>query len=348
MSHSLIDYSSSESESDDSTVLSDRRIKRRREESSDDEYSSEEESQSSRDLTKDARRLIKDINKSCKNEAKKSRDDTAAILRNQCNTIMVKVDGVIYHLNRIQLALKSDYFEKLLTADFNEKNSHMVEICSIDNHVFPSIVELINGADLESVINTENYVELLMAMDYLQMEIDLKIVHHLIISNLKVPLGKNLSFFVFYHFIKLNRNFKYLWPIARGYLSIHLIEFYDLKEFLSLTAKQFVKIIKTIQFSQYARERNKIGKICAKWICHDVENRLPRIVALVNAVRHRYNFSHKVSPQITINVPISSLGYNPDTKQAMIEEYFDNLFSSYGEIDWRNFTYQGTYNFSAL
>ncbi|KAL6958093.1 hypothetical protein U1Q18_051735 [Sarracenia purpurea var. burkii] len=129
----------------------------------------------------------------------------------QCQDQMVKVDSTIYHLDRLRSSLKSNYFENIFTSgDFKQKNDTVLEIQPKNAEVFPSVIDLIHGKKLIDVLNKDNYLTLLEAMDHLEMGIDLDIVSSFIDDNLKLHSPKDAKIFKLYNFIRKNGKFQYL------------------------------------------------------------------------------------------------------------------------------------------
>lgn len=209
---------------------------------------------------------------------------------------MVKVDADVYHLDRLQLAWKSDYFEKLFTDDFHEKKCCLVELPVMDSDTFSTVVDIIYGKDLNLVLNNDNYVTLWMAMDYLQMRIDLKIYKNFIKDFVEKRPSLDAEIFKLCHYVAENRDFNYLAPVVYSCLSVHLAEIRKYSEFFSLSIDFVVGIIS-------AEERvvsnvdhvNESSRICVEWIFHDVENRLRHAGKLVNAVRYRFQFPVRIN-----------------------------------------------------
>ncbi|XP_065225518.1 uncharacterized protein LOC135849170 isoform X2 [Planococcus citri] len=221
------------------------------------------------------------------------------LIRSQYKDIMVKVDEDIYYLDRLQLALKSEYFEKLFTEDFCERNSDLIEIPLIDTNTFSDIVDIIYGKQLHSVVKSDNFVSVLMAMDYLQMNIDEETYRHLVTRWLRSDDSYfNKDVFRLYDFITQNTNYEYLLPAALEHLSLHFEYLRDSVEFLSIPIHHFIEIISQ-DGESFVHERylqHEFCRICAKWFRHDMENRLPRIIDVVNKVRYRFDFSSEISP----------------------------------------------------
>ncbi|XP_065199757.1 uncharacterized protein LOC135831301 [Planococcus citri] len=261
---------------------------------------------------------------------------------NEYNDVSVKVGEEIYPFNRLRLALASNYFEKLFTLDYTEKNSEFVEIRALDSNTFSVIIDIINGKDLESLINTDNYVSLLIAMDYLQMEIDLKPFESFIGRRTYENLPFDAQMLELCYFIPSNRDYDSLKCKVHVYLSHYFMDFLTCQEFLNLPLKDLTDIMMTkriIVRSVYeyssAYEKDVISRICAKWICHDVENRLNEInfMKLVNAANYMLFRSLFRKTIANLSIRLNSIE-EAGTKEEDIRRCFYQLLGHSGEIDF--------------
>ncbi|XP_065199758.1 uncharacterized protein LOC135831302 [Planococcus citri] len=222
--------------------------------------------------------------------------------------ISVKVGEEIFPLNRLQLALVSNYFEKLFTEYYVEKDSKLVEIGALDSKTFSAIVDIIDGKSLSSLINADNFVSLLMGMDYLQMEIRL-FDFRTFIEQYAGDLPFDPQIFQLFDFICFNQSYEYLRSTIYTYLFHYIVELPKYQEFFLLQLDDLIDIIKAAQpsfikntsssFTRYsnAYEMNVISQMCSKWICHDVEKRRHHFLALVNAANCTlFKFSFQISP----------------------------------------------------
>ncbi|XP_065199708.1 uncharacterized protein LOC135831270 [Planococcus citri] len=204
--------------------------------------------------------------------------------------VSVKVGAEIYSLNRLRLALMSNYFEKLFTTEYMEKESELIEIQALDSLTFSAIIDLTNGENLDSLIDADSYVSLLLAMDYLQMEIDLRPFKKFIKTYTKKDLPFDPQMFELCHVICANRDYTYLERDVHIYLSSYLMDFPTYQEFLLLPPEHLINVIKIQQRTSkysFVYEKTVISQICAKWIYQDVENRLQYFIQLVNAANRR-------------------------------------------------------------
>ncbi|XP_065199754.1 uncharacterized protein LOC135831299 [Planococcus citri] len=252
----------------------------------------------------------------------------------KCHDVSVKVGEAIYPMNRLQLALVSNYFEKLFVEGFVEKDRELVEIHAFDSNTFSAIIDVINGKDLKSLINADTYVSLLVAMDYLQMKINLEpfkefmkayIVEH------DMPFDTQML--ELYRLIATNRDFKDLKFYLYSYLSCHFTDFVNYPEFLSLPLDDLIDIIKIqkgVRRSSGSDEMNIISQVCVKWILHDVEKRLNNFVKLVNATNYRlHRFSYRINTDC-VNARLNNM--EGDRKEEEIRRYFCQLLNYGGEI----------------
>ncbi|XP_065199761.1 actin-binding protein IPP-like isoform X2 [Planococcus citri] len=256
--------------------------------------------------------------------------------------ISVKVGEEIFPLNRLQLALVSSYFEKLFTEYYAEKDSKLVEIGVMDSKTFSTIVDIINGKDLESLINADNYVSLLMGMDYLQMEIRL-FDFKFFIEQYAGDLPFDPQIFQLFSLICCNQSYEYLRSTIYTYLFHHIVELPKYQEFFFLQLDDLIDIIEAAQprsirrtssltrySNTYDYEMNAISQMCSKWICHDVEKRRRHFLALVNAANCRlFNFSFQISPSNASSVLSKMEEY---CQEEEIQTCFYQLLNYNGQI----------------
>ncbi|KAL6954083.1 hypothetical protein U1Q18_050466, partial [Sarracenia purpurea var. burkii] len=252
----------------------------------------------------------------------------ANLIRSDYADIMVKVDTDVYHLDRLQLALKSDYFEKLFTEDFLEKRCDLIELPFMDSDTFSAIVDVIYGKELKSVITSENCISLLMAMDYLQMGIDLKVFASFLKEKAGDELSSNANILKLYSFIVGNQNFKALLPSVFQYLGSHLQNVRGYEEFHSLPLEHFVEIISAGKLSRNIEWVREFSEICVQWICFDWKNRLPHIFKLVNAARCSLRFACDVNDK---KLHINLHNMSQEMKREKVLGYFQRLLLYKGE-----------------
>ncbi|XP_065220244.1 uncharacterized protein LOC135845547 [Planococcus citri] len=239
------------------------------------------------------------------------------LVRSQFYDVMVKVDADVYCLDRLQLAWKSEFFEKLFNEQSDQKECSLIELPVMDTKTFSAIVDIIYGQSLTSVLNHDNYVALLMAMNHLQMEIDMETYASYIEKNSVV----DVKLFKLLNFLQENPNVQYLLPAVFKSLSAKLVKIQHNEDFLRLPLDDIIRIItsyscalkkkyaeKEIEMHmatmsgssgcpQWMKEKliysdNDIdmptmSQICSQWIHHDLQSRLPHFAKLVNAVKRR-------------------------------------------------------------
>lgn len=294
------------------------------------DYDSDEDDISSED--KRAWNLVTSIPKGSPHQGKRTDKKPKKLRRSMYEDISIKVESDVYELDRVKLALKSDYFEKLFTGDFDPKESEHLEIHTIDTDTFSTIIDIIYGRELKTVLNVDNFAALILAMDYLQMEMDLKVFHDFMSKNSLVRLWNFPDMYKLIKSIDGNPNFVYLLPTLYQYLSIHFIDALHSKDFLSLDFDQLVKIINRNQFPRHSEEKRKIARICTEWICIDIENRLPHMTDLVNAAKYRYYCDFRVDGRSMSTKFLLEIDDRNKQKKEM-ERYFNNLLNQNGQID---------------
>ncbi|XP_065224518.1 uncharacterized protein LOC135848524 [Planococcus citri] len=252
------------------------------------------------------------------------------LIRSQYKDVMVKIEEDIYYLDRLQLALKSGYFEKLFTEDYSERNSDLIEIPLMDTDTFSAVVDVIYDEKLESVINADNLVSLLMAMDYLQMDIDPETWKRLVTETLRSSDLLNKDIFKLYNFITYDQKFEYLLPAVFEYLAQNMRHLNDHDELLSVKFDHIVKILSYCGISSI-RPFRPVSKICARWIFHDTENRLHYALNLLNAARLGFHLSNTISED-DFNLRLSKNDQN--LNENTISRHFYKWLVYCGEIHY--------------
>ena len=249
------------------------------------------------------------------------------------NQVFVKVDHIVYKLNRIKLALKSNYFEKLFTECCCEKASrNIIEIPEMDSTTFSALLDIMSERNPKSIVNEDNYYVLLPAMDHLQMEIDLEIFNNFITSHQFFKTPVHLLFL--HRYTSQKQNFEYFLPALRTCISRYLYELHRFQEFLTVPFDEVIRIIGQNPFEHtFIESKRLMGQICSRWICHQLETRLPKIVGLVNAVKYRYNFPSMIHQNHNVSVQFLHDIIDEEAKLAAVEKYFNRLLHHNGEID---------------
>ncbi|XP_065209160.1 uncharacterized protein LOC135837717 [Planococcus citri] len=212
------------------------------------------------------------------------------LVRSQYYDVMVKVDADVYCLDKLQLAWKSDYFEKLLIEYTDRKECSLIELPVMDTDTFSAIVDIIYGKTLTSVLNHENHITLLMAMDYFQMDMDLKTYANFIENN-SVP---DVKIFKLNNFVQENPNLQCLLPSVLEYLSVHMTKLQTDNDFLSLPFEHLVQIVLSRKDRKFANRMREISQTCSEWIYYDLRNRLPHVAKLVNAAKRRFGYVNEI------------------------------------------------------
>ncbi|XP_065225522.1 uncharacterized protein LOC135849170 isoform X4 [Planococcus citri] len=270
------------------------------------------------------------------NETTAGHQKPKKLIRSQFKDIMVKVDEDIYYLDRLRLALKSGYFEKLFTGGYRDGNCDLIEIPVIDTDTFSTVVDIIYGEELIDVINDDNYASLLMAMEYLQVGIDEDSYRGVLSTRLCSRfLNRPITAEIFrlYSFITETGNYQSLLPVVLQHLSLHMLELQDHDEYLSIPFDHYIHIIAQQDFRSneeiHTNQKHALNEVCGKWICHDIENRLPCMIKLVNAARFRSSCPNKLSYDDTnLRLPAIDQSTNVDK----VSRYFYKFFTYTGEI----------------
>ncbi|XP_065208209.1 uncharacterized protein LOC135837016 [Planococcus citri] len=249
------------------------------------------------------------------------------LMRSQYYNVKVKVDTDVYCLDKLQLAWKSDYFERLLTEYSDQGECNLIELPLMDTETFSAVVDIIYGQPLASVLNSDNFITLLIAMDYLQMEIDVKTYGSFIESNSVL----DVKVFKLYDFVQENPNLRCLLPYVLMYLSAHLTGLRSNEEFLSLPLDDIILIIISGAIAPpKAKEMREICQTCAEWICYDLESRLPHATKLVNAAKRRFLYVNGVK-DVDFNAKLAHVADH--MMQEEIAKLLYNVLSFNAEID---------------
>ncbi|XP_065205655.1 uncharacterized protein LOC135835364 [Planococcus citri] len=256
---------------------------------------------------------------------------TKHLVKSQYYDVMVKVDTDVYYLDKLQLAWKSDYFEKFLIEYSNQDECSLIELRAMDSDTFSTITDIIYGKTLTSVLNHDNCIALLMAMDYLQMEIDVETYATFMKSNSVL----DVEIIGLYTFMKENPNLQCLLPSVLEYLSNHLANMRNNADLMCLPVDDITRIISSqsyVGYSSMTEDMREICLICAEWIYHDLQNRLRHSVRLVNAVKQRFCYLNAMKDEDFNNLTVSSdiaKQMNPE----MIAKHFYKFVVCDGEIN---------------
>ncbi|XP_065200434.1 uncharacterized protein LOC135831685 isoform X2 [Planococcus citri] len=225
-----------------------------------------------------------------------------------CQDQMVKVDSNIYHLDRLNSSLKSEYFEKVFTSeDFKQKNDPILEIKPLNSEEFPTILDIIHGKEVYDVLNKDNYLSLLKELNHFGMRIDLQIFSSLIDRDLESCSPQEAKIFELYAFIIQNSQFEYLSRSVLKYLSNHS-DVLQNHEILSSNVP-FDHLVRLIKNLKHADEntRYNVFQICSEWLCHDMKNRLPHMAQLVKKIKLLYRVSEEMYSDFSKCLPSCDL-----------------------------------------
>ena len=249
-----------------------------------------------------------------------------------------------YTLNKAILASKSNYFYKLFVQENPYETSNIKEITieTIESDIFYIIVGIIYGNDLHSVANHLNFVSLFMGMDFLEMEIDLKVFVKLLnrvdcTNNTQIQFSDEI--FLLFNSIEYgsytclkHSDYRYLLQPLRKYFSDNLLQAFKNRKFLTLSSEGIYHIL--MNETNPEKERVFICRICAEWICHDFDNRIQKMASLVNVTKFRYGCRRPVISSDEDSFLIQALkNKDPAVRTESVEEYFkDLLFYNYGHV----------------
>ena len=232
--------------------------------------------------------------------------------------VIIKVEEKKYNLHRVVLSLRSAYFQKLFARNFIEHNQKEIELKSVEVSVFDCIVTYIYKNDLESFITSENMTKLLIALDYLQIEIDQTWFLRFIQNNSEVQM---VDLFELFNFLVFHSAYPWLLAALLKHFSKNLIKLGQTEHFTSIPFEYLKKILLCMQMkSDEDEERRLIAKICARWICSDIANRSGHFVEIVNALKYRYL---KLFPLSSETYKINCM--DRDNKEQYIEKTLEEL-----------------------
>ncbi|XP_065200436.1 uncharacterized protein LOC135831688 [Planococcus citri] len=248
-----------------------------------------------------------------------------------CQDQMVKVGSNIYHLDRLNSSLKSEFFEKLFTSeDFKRKNDPILEIQPLNSEVFPAILEIIHGKEIQYVINKDNYLSLLKELNHFGMRIDLQIFSSFIDYDLESCSPQEAKIFELYTFILQNSQFEYLSRSVLKYLSNHLDALQN-HEILSseVPADHLVQLIENVNHPNESA-RYRVVQICSEWLCHDMKNRLPHMAELVKKTKLLHRDSEEMYSDFSKCLPSCDL--DKQARRKMISTCFFALVANGGRF----------------
>ncbi|XP_065216669.1 uncharacterized protein LOC135842909 [Planococcus citri] len=250
---------------------------------------------------------------------------TKKLVKSQYYDVMVKVDADVYCLDRLQLAWKSDFFEKLFNEQSDQKECSLIELSVMDTNTFSAIVDIIYGRPLTSVLNHNNCVALLMAMNHLQMEIDVETYASFIEKNSVV----DVELFKLLNFLQKNANLQYLLPAVFISLSVRLVKIQHNKDFLRLPLDDIFRIIIS---GGCAIDMRTMCQICSQWIHHDLRSRLAHFAKLVNAVKRRLGYVTDIKDEDFKTVLTDGIA-DEEINPEMTKKLFYKRLICNGEID---------------
>lgn len=234
--------------------------------------------------------------------------------------VSVRIEDKEYKLHRLVLSLRSEYFQKLFAKNFIEYNQTEVELKIVEIPIFDCIVKYMYENDLRSSITSENMTKLLVALDYLQIEVDLMWFSQFIWKDTSIP---TTHLFELFDFLIYHSRYPWLLSELLRYFSNNLKKISQCEYFCMIPFEYLKKILLHEEVNDIEDEGSgRITKICAKWICYDIANRSSNIIELVNAVKYRYS---KMFFLIDTNL---NLGFTEcDSNETYIERKLEELLN---------------------
>ncbi|XP_065200437.1 uncharacterized protein LOC135831689 [Planococcus citri] len=243
-----------------------------------------------------------------------------------CQDQMVKVDSNIYHMDRLNASLKSEYFEKLFTSeDFKRKNDPIIEVQPLNSEVFPAILEIINGKEIRDVLfKPYNCFSLLKEMNHFGMKIDLQCF-----SDWMQYFLKDAEVCELYAFVtQNNQQFGYLLKSVLKCLSdnLHVLQNHEILS-SDMPLDHLIRIIENIQFPN-ENTTHYVTQLCSNWLCHDMKNRLPRMGQLARKTKSLYRGSEDMYTYFS--KCLTSCNLDKQARQEMISTCFSALVANAG------------------
>ncbi|XP_065202512.1 uncharacterized protein LOC135832904 [Planococcus citri] len=263
-------------------------------------------------------------------------DPNTSILGDMC----VNVEGEKYILDRVILALKSNYFRVCFGTQDNgdDVNSFQKPKAYFDcvkggKDGLHTLISIIYGKDLKSAMNKNNFLNLFHNMFVMGMEIDLEIIKQFLEENIKPEVKFYFDIIEFERFLCDFMGSNHLLPTIVQFLSHHLPKIYRMLSKNVSKKELLVLILMNKSYNLY--EKRLIGTMCAEWICQDFQNRIQDLKDLVNATKYRFNLlpycdlsSESMIKLLKKTRPLGKPGI-PE-----IEKYFDELLSYDGEANY--------------
>ncbi|XP_065217899.1 uncharacterized protein LOC135843811 [Planococcus citri] len=106
-----------------------------------------------------------------------------------------------------------------------------------------------------------------------------------------------------------------------------------MKEFLAVPFEGLFRILLNTNVYE-PEDKGLIGRICAEWICRDFDDRVVKLVKLVNATKHRYGIFHYLGANAVEEQSIidSLREIDENHRVEEVEERFNELLSYYGDV----------------
>ncbi|XP_065217581.1 uncharacterized protein LOC135843579 [Planococcus citri] len=246
--------------------------------------------------------------------------------------------GDSYFLDRVIIVSKSNLLERY-SQDFDKLIFEDIIASTVkETDMFAPIFQIMYGKDLKNVISESNFVDLLMNMYDLEMEIDFDVFKQFIEETIKPKKEVCSKMFKLYSFMLncrvFDESFDYLLPTVSRYFSDRLLEACKMKAFSSVPYEGIFLILshRNEDESQNEAESKIIGRICAEWICHEFKKRIDKLIKLVNATKHRYGIFHYCSTDEKGSIVSSLKQIDKSLRVQKVEECFNELLYYDGEI----------------
>ncbi|XP_065216028.1 uncharacterized protein LOC135842475 [Planococcus citri] len=244
--------------------------------------------------------------------------------------------GDKYYLDRAVLASKSNYLARLSEGNVKVDMGAMIMSIIHEDDMLSPIIEVMYGKDLKIVICESNFVDLLKNMCHLEMQVDLDVFKEFIEETIipkKELCHEMIKLYIFLLNSRVVEECKcdYLLPTVSHYFSERLFEAYEIKEFLSMPYEGLLRVLLHKNRDEY-QDEVLVGHVCAKWICHDFETRVDKLIKLVNATKHRHGIFRYCGADEEQSIMDILKKIDENLRMQQLKKYFNELYHYYGDI----------------
>ncbi|KAF7660296.1 hypothetical protein LDENG_00284950 [Lucifuga dentata] len=189
-------------------------------------------------------------------------------------TLQCAESGQVFPCHKAVLSARSSYFKVMFTADMREKSTSVIKLTGIDGSVLGALVNYVYTARV--CIDDSNVQSLLEAADLLQFTSVKQACEEFLIRLLNVDNCLGIHAFAQLHLCPgLERE-------ARRVMVSNFSELLEQEEFLELDHDKMRSVLSTQSLSVLKDEA--LIDAVAKWVTHDLDNRIYYATDLLHAV----------------------------------------------------------------